>query len=257
MSQAEHASTKKRIPYEEGMARFRAAWSPAGKQLAEDLDFASRLRATRKALGLTQEQVAEITGEDQADISRMERGRLNPSVRRAERAMAALQERAAAPSRLATAVVSSRPLMAVDDAAKYLLSIQDAEDGITALKLQKLLYYAQGYALALLGQPLFRAPIKAWGNGPVVPGIWQRYRKHQANPIPAPDDFDVLSPSTKARAILDRVYGELGWFTAARLRNMTHEERPWMDTHTTDDESPEIPRDLLTDYFSERLAGSH
>ncbi len=39
---------------------------------------------------------------------------------------------------------------------------------VTPLKLQKLLYYCQGYALALTGKPLFPEPVEAWRYGPVV-----------------------------------------------------------------------------------------
>jgi uncharacterized phage-associated protein len=73
-------------------------------------------------------------------------------------------------------------------------------------KLQKLLYYAQGYALALLGRPLFRDRIEAWDHGPVVPGVWQAHTQHQARPLPRPETFDVVGVDPEARAVLDRVY---------------------------------------------------
>lgn len=50
------------------------------------------------------------------------------------------------------------------DAADYFLSKidEDAGDVITNLKLQKLVYYAQGFSLALCGRPLFAERIEAW-----------------------------------------------------------------------------------------------
>jgi len=49
-------------------------------------------------------------------------------------------------------------------------------DRITPLKLQKLLYYAQGYAPAALGRPLFDELIKAWEPGPVCISIYRRFK---------------------------------------------------------------------------------
>ena len=45
---------------------------------------------------------------------------------------------------------------------------------VSPLRLQKLLYYCQGWSLALLGRPLFRQPIEAWMNGPVVKDVYQK-----------------------------------------------------------------------------------
>ena len=57
----------------------------------------------------------------------------------------------------------------VYDVAAYFVRLDDArdiEDGITNLKLQKLVYYAQGYHLAYFGTPLFSNRMEAWQYGP-------------------------------------------------------------------------------------------
>jgi hypothetical protein len=55
------------------------------------------------------------------------------------------------------------PMMPAHDVAKYFVSLVDEEagDSITNLKLQKLLYYAQGAHLALYDGPLFPERIEA------------------------------------------------------------------------------------------------
>ena len=61
------------------------------------------------------------------------------------------------------------------DVAQYFLAQmdEDAGDLISNLKLQKLVYYAQGFALALHGRPLFRERVEAWTHGaPVVPELY-------------------------------------------------------------------------------------
>lgn len=114
------------------------------------------------------------------------------------------------------------------DAARYLLAYQDEASGdlITNLKLQKLLYYAQGYHLALYGRPLFGDEIRAWQHGPVVKDVYHSYKDYDKRPIdvtdPAPSDL----PDT-AVEVLDLVSKAYGQFDAWKLREMTHAELPW------------------------------
>ena len=60
------------------------------------------------------------------------------------------------------------------DIAKYFLAQADEEIGdlISNLKLQKLVYYAQGFYLALHDEALFPEDIEAWTHGPVVPVLY-------------------------------------------------------------------------------------
>jgi uncharacterized phage-associated protein len=114
------------------------------------------------------------------------------------------------------------------DAARYLLANQDQPSGdeITNLKLQKLLYYAQGYHLALFGTPLFPDEVKAWDHGPVIRSVYDEYKQFDRQPIAATDPAPDL-PDT-AVEILDSVIRSYGQFTAGKLRDMTHLERPWL-----------------------------
>ena len=60
------------------------------------------------------------------------------------------------------------------DVANFFIGrFQEAQDPVTNLKLQKLLYYAQGWYLAFFDEPLFDERIEAWLHGPVVPPIYQ------------------------------------------------------------------------------------
>lgn len=57
--------------------------------------------------------------------------------------------------------------VSVQEVADYILCKTDieAEDYISNLKLQKLLYYCQGFVLALTGKTLFDNDILAWEHG--------------------------------------------------------------------------------------------
>ena len=122
-------------------------------------------------------------------------------------------------------------MYACEDVAKYFLSQvdEDAEDLISNLKLQKMMYYAQGYHLALFDEPLFKDDIEAWTHGPVVPELYHRYKCFGGNAIPIPRDFDVEIIDPKTREYLDEIFNVFGQFSAWKLRNMTHGDPPWKE----------------------------
>ena len=143
------------------------------------------------------------------------------------------------------------------DIASYFVQLDDTrdiEDGITNLKLQKLLYYAQGYHLAYFDKPLFADPIKAWQYGPVVPNVYQILKQFGRYPVDfSRDDFQKVNPSLLAndsRNLLDSVFEQLGQYSAWKLMEMTHEEDPWK--HTDTDE--EISHQKLKAYFETKTA---
>jgi uncharacterized phage-associated protein len=115
-------------------------------------------------------------------------------------------------------------------AAEYFLAHQDEYTGerISNLKLQKLCYYAQGFALGKYGNPLFGDAIKAWGHGPVIPALWHKYKENRYYSI-APAPIDDSDYPAAAKEILDLVIATYGAQSAWTLRDMTHEEDPWRD----------------------------
>jgi uncharacterized phage-associated protein len=48
--------------------------------------------------------------------------------------------------------------------------------GMTAWKLQKLIYYSQAWSLVWDERPLFNERIEAWANGPVCPDLYAAHR---------------------------------------------------------------------------------
>jgi uncharacterized phage-associated protein len=122
------------------------------------------------------------------------------------------------------------------DVAAYLLHIasRDSKEGqgrselLTHLKLQKLLYYVQGFHLVLEGAPAFREDILAWDHGPVIREVYDTYKGRGSRGIPAPDVLPDLPEGTIAR--IEQVSDAYGQFSAWRLREMTHETPPWLET---------------------------
>ena len=129
----------------------------------------------------------------------------------------------------------------------------DAEDYISNLKLQKLLYYCQGFILALTGKTLFNNDILAWEHGPVVREMYDKYKNNGAHGIMPkenyPDNyFDVLKKDDIAE-IIDEVWNVYGQFSAWKLRNMTHDELPWRQTQRNN----VISNDLMYKYFKTQI----
>jgi uncharacterized phage-associated protein len=110
--------------------------------------------------------------------------------------------------------------------AKFIVQKSEAST-ISNLKLQKLLYYVQGWHLGIHGSPVFTDEIQAWIHGPVVPAIFQTYRNFKWTPITVDaTPANVDAPTSKhILAVLD-AYGKL---TAAQLESLSHRESPWIE----------------------------
>lgn len=136
------------------------------------------------------------------------------------------------------------------DIAKWFTKWSDFNDAdLSNMKLQKLLYYAQGHYLAEYGEPLFDEEIEAWSHGPVVPVVYQSYKEFGPNDIPAADDFELSQIDPKTTEFLQKVWNTYGGFAAWKLRSMTHSEGPW-NAHFVDDErNIVIPKDSLRHWF--------
>ena len=124
---------------------------------------------------------------------------------------------------------------------------------ITNLKLQKILYYIQGYALRRCGEVAYPEAIYRWPYGPVVPEAYFEYNRSRSQPIVEPEDEDIeaiIKILYRDRAILsviNDVVEKSSPFSAAQLVEKTHQELPWKST----DDSKEIKCSLISMYFSD------
>ena len=143
-------------------------------------------------------------------------------------------------------------MQTADNVARWFLSrnrvrsLGGEADLISNLKLQKLLYYAQGIHLALYETPLFSDPIEAWQYGPVVDSVYQTYKCNGADAIKIFDN-PVENFSEQEEGTLQFVEKTFGQFSAWKLMDMTHEETPWKETPINE----EIQLDKIQRYFEE------
>jgi uncharacterized phage-associated protein len=137
------------------------------------------------------------------------------------------------------------------DVANYFLALAAQEDGelISNMKIQKLVYYAQGFCLAIRGEPLFPEGIEAWTHGPVVPTLYHAFKAYGSNAIEPPDKFNFTAFDEKDQALLDNVYAVYGQYSTAGLRALTHEDPPWKNAV----EGGVISLAAMKDYFVTQL----
>ena len=66
----------------------------------------------------------------------------------------------------------------VVDFCRYCQKKAEMQSGdlVTNLRLQKLLYFAQGWYLARYGKPLFEDDMLCWKYGPVVRTVYDKYK---------------------------------------------------------------------------------
>ena len=117
------------------------------------------------------------------------------------------------------------------DVAKYLILLAKSEEEpecLSPMQLQKLLYYTQGWSLAIRGKPLFEERIEAWAYGPVVPEVFRAFKQFgdgQINPEWASDE----NLTEGQKRFIQSVWKEYKRFSAIGLSEMTHREAPWRD----------------------------
>ena len=130
-------------------------------------------------------------------------------------------------------------------------------EGITHLKLQKLLYFAQGVFLSMNnGNKLFSEKIMAWEHGPVVEEVYFNYKDNGRNFIDLISNeendkiIEKIENDSNTSNILNMVYSNFAIYTAWQLRDMTHEPgTPWDVTVQKEGLNHEIKPALIKDYF--------
>jgi uncharacterized phage-associated protein len=98
---------------------------------------------------------------------------------------------------------------------------------MTAMKLQKLVYYTQAWSLVWDEKPIFTQEIQAWANGPVVPEL---YNSHKGMFRIGGFKGDSAGHLEKDHMeTIDSVLEFYGPMTSQQLSDLTHSEAPWRE----------------------------
>ena len=112
----------------------------------------------------------------------------------------------------------------VNDVASAVLG--SFNEPISTMKLQKLVYLAQGWNLALRGQPMFDSKFEAWVNGPVNRELFREHRTRYSISTWPEGDAENLSESD--RIVLAAVIQNYGALSGRELSELTHVSgTPW------------------------------
>jgi uncharacterized phage-associated protein len=157
--------------------------------------------------------------------------------------------------------------------ANYFLDLAEEQgQSLSPMKLQKLVYFAHGWYMALTGKPLLDEQVQAWSYGPVIHSLYSAFADYGSNPITGRATtvdhveglkFKVRAPridenqqedNQLTKRLLRRVWDLYGGYSAVQLTNLTHAAgTPWdrvnkqyngnLPKFTT------IPEDWIREYF--------
>ena len=147
-----------------------------------------------------------------------------------------------------------------DVAAFFIALAQDMSemnlgDAMTNLRLQKMLFFAQGWMLARNKTPLFNEIIEAWPYGPVVPACYEWYKGCGGNPLKAEMPPREAFTQEEYELLLD-TWTELSKYSTSQLVAMTHEAgTPW-DLVWNKSKQREISNQDIETYFADKHLAS-
>ncbi|MEM9594748.1 MAG: type II toxin-antitoxin system antitoxin SocA domain-containing protein [Acidobacteriota bacterium] len=144
----------------------------------------------------------------------------------------------------------------VHDTAAYILARRGE---MTAMKLQKLVYYSQVWSLVWDEDPLFRERVEAWANGPVVPALYQEHRGRFKVHSWSKGQPDRLAEAQKET--VDAVLRYYGDRSSQWLSDLTHSEAPWRDARRGlapgDRGKREISKAAMAEFYSGLASDFH
>lgn len=138
------------------------------------------------------------------------------------------------------------------DVARFFIDYgEKSNERMTNMRVNKLLYFAQGVHLSQAGQPLFPDELEAWPFGPVVASVYHQYKRFDSRPIIDAEAGVYRDSFTESEygSLLDtaRIYGV---FTTSTLVDISHKPGgPWAVTMKTTEHI--IAKDLIQKEFSE------
>ena len=156
----------------------------------------------------------------------------------------------------------------VEIANEFIKRANASGQSLTNMQLQKLVYFAHGWSLAISGKRLTAEDPQAWDNGPVYRDLWEHLRDKGKSGIKSPlgpDDTNPFvalikdfkpSPPYQAELnqeqidLLDTVWARYGDYGAFKMSDMTHQDgTPWDKTYYGLGRNAPITADLIEEHY--------
>lgn len=151
----------------------------------------------------------------------------------------------------------------------FLAKAWESGSPLDPMKLQKLIYYANGWYAGQTGESLLNEPIEAWPYGPVIPSLYHEFKRFGGRSITAPaTEFDasefsyVPVPPPHDRRLceyLDRIWDGYSVYSGVQLSEMTHSPGgPWDQTMKRHPgmRGVDIPLELIIEHFEKAIQKS-
>jgi uncharacterized phage-associated protein len=139
---------------------------------------------------------------------------------------------------------------------------------LTPMQIQKLVYFAHGWNLAIRNEPLIDERVEAWQFGPVIPSLYHEFKTFGGSPVTSHAldidwaTFKAFRPTIESQAatennqftirLLDRIWKQYGSLSGAQLSSLTHQAgTPWVRAREEFGEvrNVDIPDLWIRDYF--------
>ncbi len=142
-------------------------------------------------------------------------------------------------------------------ANEFIRLASESGQTLTNMQIQKLVYIAHGYGLAILDRPLIKQHVEAWRYGPVIPALYNALREYGAGFVPQPIEVFPKETLTETdKALIANVFNAYRRFTGPQLSTMTHQaDSPWKQVYNPHAEfhSEIIRNDLIKEYYATLL----
>lgn len=128
---------------------------------------------------------------------------------------------------------------------------------LNQMKLQKLVYIAHGWNLAINNEPLVRGRIEAWDGGPVMRPIWDHLRDYGFNApggLMSPGKGEVFDAnfSESEKDIIKHTWRKYNQYSGVQLSEMTHQPgTPWTNAYFGQARNAPLSNDDIRTHFTE------
>jgi uncharacterized phage-associated protein len=149
-------------------------------------------------------------------------------------------------------------------ANEFLERAHAAKRKLTPMQLQKLVYIAHGWNLAIRDEPLTNEAVEAWQWGPVYPSLYDALKRYGSGPIDDQIHRNNWALDDKIRgpvivdfftgdeeAVLNKVWEQYGDLQAFQLSALTHDkDTPWSECYDGT-RHKRIPDETIRKHFLE------
>lgn len=154
---------------------------------------------------------------------------------------------------------------AVDIAIEILRQGARHDQEFTHMQLQKLVYIAHGLSLGERALPLIQENVNAWKYGPVIPEIYDRFKRYGRDPIPfhaLPEARQQSDIDEESEEIIQQTIDIFGSYTGGQLSELSH--RPgspwhniWYDKNGHEIKGAVIDNTLIKPHYEQIIKNGH